>query len=218
MNWCEGLMVGMVVFAAAVWITVAVYRWGQRAEARRWQPTPIKVMRIRNLETPPKAQPIVDKMQARFDEQEKRRRQFAAAQSPKINMEAIVQIESGGDPKAVSPAGCRGVCQIAEGTWIECCKWLGATWTWKEDAWDPGCNRVVGSYYMNVRIPAMLAHYGIEDAITTRLAAYNWGIGNLRRCWNQHGRDWLAYAPKETQRYILKYAEIAARQRAKGKP
>jgi hypothetical protein len=36
------------------------------------------------------------------------------------------------------------------------------------------------------------------------LAAYNWGPGNVDAAIRQHGKDWLAYAPKETQNYVMK--------------
>jgi len=189
-------MLGMLVVAVAVEIIV----WGRQQEARHWQATPIKVEYVHDIELPQ------DRPAIRQAEIERRK------VAPEINMGAIVQIESSGNPRAVSPAGCRGLCQIAEGTWVECCKWLGVSWTWSEDAFDPGCNRAVGNYYINHRIPAMLAHYGIDDSVTTRIGAYNAGIGTLLRLWRKHGHEWLAYAPKETQRYVLRYAELMAKE------
>lgn len=199
MNFCAGMMVGMLIVAVAVEVIV----WWRQQGERYGLSKPVQVV------------PVVyrqDRPAIRQAEIERRRERFAEVAAPEINMGAIVQIESSGNPRAVSPAGCRGLCQIAEGTWVECCKWLGVSWTWQEDAFDPGCNRAVGNYYINHRIPAMLAHYGIDDNVATRIGAYNWGIGNLRRSWNKHGHEWLAYAPKETQRYVLRYAEIMARQ------
>lgn len=128
------------------------------------------------------------------------------ASTLQIDMDRIIAIESSGNPRAVSSAGCRGLCQIAEGTWIECTRRMGVTWTWDEDAWQPGENRAVGNYYINTRIPEMLRYYGIDDNHATRIGTYNWGIGNLRRAWERHGHDWLAHAPKETQDYVIKYA------------
>ena len=34
------------------------------------------------------------------------------------------------------------------------------------------------------------------------LAAYNWGMGNLRKAIAQYGDGWINYAPKETQNYV----------------
>jgi hypothetical protein len=138
-----------------------------------------------------------------------RRERFAPVE---INMGAIIEIESSGDPRAVSPVGCRGLCQIAHATWLECTARLGVAWTWEEDAWDPGCNRAVGNYYVNHRIPEMLRAYDIPDSEATRIGAYNWGIGRLRDAWRQYGHDWLSYAPNETKDYVVKYAAILSRQ------
>ncbi len=201
MSFVAGMLVGMLVVAVAVEIIV----WGRQQEARHWQATPIKVEYVHDIELPQ------DRPAIRQAEIERRKECFAEV-AHEINMGAIVQIESSGNPRAVSPAGCRGLCQIAEGTWVECCKWLGVSWTWSEDAFDPGCNRAVGNYYINHRIPAMLAHYGIDDSVTTRIGAYNAGIGTLLRLWRKHGHEWLAYAPKETQRYVLRYAELMAKE------
>lgn len=34
------------------------------------------------------------------------------------------------------------------------------------------------------------------------LAAYNWGMGNVGRAKDNHGANWLSYAPEETQNYV----------------
>lgn len=149
---------------------------------------------------------------ARRSEQAARRQRFTSDEvrdtrdGIQIDMARIIAIESSGNPLAESPVGCRGLCQIAEGTWSECTRRMGVAWTWEEDAWQPGENRAVGNYYINTRIPAMLRHYGIDDNHATRIGAYNWGIGRLRAAWRQHGHDWLAHAPRETQNYVIKYA------------
>ncbi|MEA3225641.1 MAG: transglycosylase SLT domain-containing protein [Planctomycetota bacterium] len=152
------------------------------------------------------------RIDARAKELAARRERFEPEQEVAINMGAIISIESSGNPLAVSPVGCRGLCQIAEGTWGECAERMGVTWTWKDDAFDPGCNRAVGHYYINSRIPQMLDHYGIDDSIATRIGAYNAGIGNLCRLWNEYDQNWLTYAPTETQDYLRKYIAILSRQ------
>ncbi len=199
MSFVAGMLVGMLVVAVAVEIIV----WWRQQGIKYGLSKPIQVVPVAYAQ---------DRPAIRQAEIERRRERFAEVAAPEINMGAIVQIESSGNPNAVSPAGCRGLCQIAEGTWVECCKWLGVSWTWSEDAFDPGCNRAVGNYYINHRIPAMLAHYGIDDSVTTRIGAYNAGIGTLLRLWRKHGHEWLAYAPKETQRYVLRYAELMAKE------
>lgn len=139
---------------------------------------------------------------------EERQAKFAPEPKPIIDMNRIVQIESSGNPLAVSPVGCRGLCQIAHVTWLECTAMMGVEWTWEEDAWDPGCNRAVGHYYMNTRIPEMLRAYGIDDNVATRIGAYNAGIGRVRHLWREHGTDWLSHAPRETRNYVDRYTSI----------
>jgi hypothetical protein len=145
-----------------------------------------------------------DRLAARRRELEARRAPFRAV-GVTIDMARIVAIESGGDPRVVSPQGCRGLCQIAEGTWDECVRRMGGTWPWRDDAFDPGINRMVANYYINTRIPQMLKFYGIDDTIATRIAAYNWGIGRLLAAWGDHGEAWPNHAPAETQNYIKQY-------------
>ncbi len=202
MNFCAGMMVGMLLVAVVVEVTVY---WRQQDPKRR-QPTPIKVMQVHDIELPQNRPTI------RQAEMERHRERFAEVAAPKINMDIIIEIESAGLPTAVSSKGCRGLCQIAEGTWKECTERMGVNWTWEDDAFQPSENRAVGAYYLRVRIPQMLRHYGIDDNVATRIGAYNAGIGTLLRLWRKHGHDWLAHAPKETQRYVLRYAEIMARQ------
>lgn len=36
----------------------------------------------------------------------------------------------------------------------------------------------------------------------TALAAYNWGMGNVRNAQKAYGDNWLAHAPSETQNYV----------------
>ncbi|GAH18133.1 unnamed protein product, partial [marine sediment metagenome] len=48
-------------------------------------------------------------------------------------------------------------------------------------------------------------YYDIPDTVATRLGAYDWGIGNLRKAWEKYGENWSNYAPGETQDYIIKY-------------
>lgn len=182
---------------------LCLYAWNRRAEVQRWKPTPIPVT------------PAVHRLAVRQQGLERRTGRFGQAAFVEVNMGAIVQIESSGNPSALNACGCRGLCQISKATWRECTTRMGVGWAWENDAWDPGCNRAVGNYYINTRIPQMLRHYGIDDNQTTRIGAYNWGIGKLRAAWQTHGHNWLAHAPKETQRYVIKYAEIMSRQQTK---
>jgi len=119
-----------------------------------------------------------------------------------IDMKIITIIESSNNPNAVSPVGARGLCQIMQGTWKECNEKLGYNWGWDE-AFDKEKNLIIGTYYINKRIPQMLKYYKIEDNYKNRLMAYNWGIGNVK-FYYENKKD----IPIETQNYIKKYNKI----------
>jgi len=116
-----------------------------------------------------------------------------------IDVRAIAQIESSGDARAVGKFGERGLCQIRRATWNEWVECMGQHWSF-DDAFDPGINRAVAHYGLNTRIPQMLGVYGISDTVAHRLAAYNWGIGNLRYA-VVHERP----LPEDVQRYVRRY-------------
>ena len=66
-------------------------------------------------------------------------------------------------------------------------------------------SRQIADYYLNTEIPRLLKSFNIPDNIETRLGAYNWGVGNIKKLWAKYGEDWLKYSPTETQNYIVKY-------------
>lgn len=103
-------------------------------------------------------------------------------------------MESGGNPRAVSPAGAVGPMQTMPGTLL-----------------DPGYGvapardssieeqRRVGNDYLK----AMTDQFGVEGG----LAAYNWGPGNWQAALGASGGDpraALGRAPAETQQYVPK--------------
>ena len=121
-----------------------------------------------------------------------------------IDIEKIIHLESGGRTGAVSPAGAVGLMQIMRPTWEEMAKKMKVNWPWG-DAKDPVKNRAVGIYYMNVEIPRLLKSFSIPDTTETRLAAYNWGIGNLLKAYREKDNQWMSLAPEETLNHITKY-------------
>lgn len=125
-----------------------------------------------------------------------------------IDLDCIIEIESGGDPNAVNvKSGARGLCQIMQKTWEDCTSRLKEDWDWSE-AFDPDKNRAIGEYYMNELIPQMLKHHEIPDTIETRLATYKWGLGNILKLYLQYGTRWQEHIPTEIQNYIKKYDEL----------
>ena len=96
-------------------------------------------------------------------------------------IKAIIETESGGNPRAVSPAGAQGLMQMMPGTAAE----LGV-----QDPFNPAENIMAGTRYFR----QLLDRY--QGSTRLALAAYNWGMGNLE---NHPGA-----LPKETKNYIAK--------------
>ncbi|MDZ4183454.1 MAG: lytic transglycosylase domain-containing protein [Desulfuromonadales bacterium] len=106
---------------------------------------------------------------------------------PKL-IRSVIQAESGFNVRAVSPKGAQGLMQLMPGTARD----LGV-----KDPFDPQENITGGARYLRI----LLDRY--EGDLTTTLAAYNWGMGNVER---NRGAD----LPQETQVYIrqvTKYLE-----------
>lgn len=110
--------------------------------------------------------------------------------------EAVIEIESGGDPNAVSPAGAIGLMQI---TPIVVKEWNSCQSS-KENMiemdylYNPKINKMIGEWYL-LRLSTK---YGC-DTIEEVLAAYNGGITRLRR------NNWdISKMPKETRDYVRK--------------
>ncbi len=69
-----------------------------------------------------------------------------------------------------------------------------------EDLFSADLNRDVSDWYVNKRIPQMLAAYNIPDTLPNRLISYNAGIGVLKQ--NLAGKRALK---PETVDYLKKY-------------
>jgi len=127
-------------------------------------------------------------------------------QSENIDLNKIYQIESsGGKDLWNERTRARGHFQFVEKTWNEMVQRLGKNWDWWNDSMDYNKSRIVADFYLNNRIPQMLNYYKIPDTIETRIGAYNWGIGYVKKTWEKYGEEWLSYSPSETQEYVRKY-------------
>jgi ParB-like chromosome segregation protein Spo0J len=122
--------------------------------------------------------------------------------APPTLVKAVMQVESAGKPKAVSPKGAAGLMQLMPGT----AKDLGVT-----DRFDPQQNVEGGSKYLQQQ----LSKFGDSKLA---LAAYNWGPDNLQRAIARTKKAGLkptwenildtVFVPKETQKYVNKVLTI----------
>ncbi|MHB9786106.1 lytic transglycosylase domain-containing protein [Stenotrophomonas maltophilia] len=109
--------------------------------------------------------------------------------------QAVMQVESGGNPAAVSPKGAMGTMQTMPGTLRD----PGYGVTPARDQ-SPAEMERVGKDYLQ----AMLRQYGDPRLA---LAAYNWGPGNVDSALRSSGGNVdavLAGAPAETRAYVPK--------------
>lgn len=135
-------------------------------------------------------------------------KQFVISEGVDIN--AIETIESTGNPRAINKrSGASGATQIQnKRVWDSIVADMGQNYDWAKHRLNRGANRAVGNHYINVMIPKYLKVYKIPDTTETRLAAYNWGIGNLKKTYRLNPKNWQTLLPTETKNYIAKYNKI----------
>lgn len=120
-------------------------------------------------------------------------------------IEAMIQQESSGNPKAVSKQGARGLMQIMPGALKEFNQMKKKNYS-MDNMFDANMNREVGTWYVYDRIPQMLEHFKLPITPENMLASYNGGIGNVRK----------GKLPEETKKYvpsIMKRFENMARKK-----
>jgi hypothetical protein len=98
-----------------------------------------------------------------------------------------INVESGFNPAALSPAGAEGIAQFLPAT----AQSLGV------NPWDPVASLQAAAQLM----AGYLRRYGGDYA--RALAAYNAGSGAVQKALNACGSHWLSCMPAETQHYIL---------------
>lgn len=101
-------------------------------------------------------------------------------------LKSQVKAESNFDPRAQSGVGAKGLGQFMDPTWNE--------WG-KGDVFDPEQNIRAQAKYMKWLL-------GRVTTWDCAFAAYNWGIGNVLRVWQDP--NWQAKLPEETRNYIFR--------------
>ena len=114
-------------------------------------------------------------------------------------VDAIIQIESNGNPRKVGRHGERGLMQIREGTWRDMTVRLFGAPLPFDRAFEPALNRRVGTAYLAYLQESLLARQAEwkSDERALLLAAYNAGPGRLRAA----GYD-LRRMPAQTRDYV----------------
>jgi len=128
-----------------------------------------------------------------------------------IDINAIIQIESSGNPRAISYKGAEfgaGICQISKICHKEYQNYHKGEAVPENGLFDKNYNIKIADWYLNKRIPEMLRYYKCADTVENRLIAYNAGIAYVVK-----GKT----LPKETRNYIRKYREITESRRARRK-
>jgi hypothetical protein len=124
-----------------------------------------------------------------------------------INLDIISVIESSGNNMAYNfKSGATGQYQITKSCLNDYNKHAAEnrlTLLNLTDMYEPKYAYMVSNWYLNEHIPDLLWDYNIPDTITSRLIAYNWGIGNLKK-WFKRGCHWNKL-PLETRHYIQRY-------------
>lgn len=119
--------------------------------------------------------------------------------------------ESRFNPRAVSPAGAKGLAQFMPGTWKDFQK---ASGNHALDIFNPEHSVMAQRWYME-HLDQVIAskdpNLSEEERVPWVLAAYNWGPGNVSKLFNtlrKEGKDtanvsnWLSRLPKEPKNYI----------------
>lgn len=114
-------------------------------------------------------------------------------------IEAIIQIESSGQPGTVGQAGERGLMQIKRQTWAEICPAVYGRTLSFDLAFDPCINRCVGAAYLEYLQDFIGKHRPDrpEDERELLLACYNAGPERVRAAGFS-----LKFLPKTTQDYV----------------
>lgn len=118
-----------------------------------------------------------------------------------VNLDFIKQIESEGNSNAFNEKSqARGLYQITPIVLKEWNNFFPKKQYKEKDLFKPEINKEIASWYVNDRIPQMLAHFKKPVNLKNVLISYNAGIDYV-----VNNRT----LPKETQDYLKKYDDLS---------
>ncbi len=114
-------------------------------------------------------------------------------------VEAVIQVESSGDPRKIGQAGERGIMQIKRATWKQVTRSLFGKPAPFDHAFNPTLNRRVGKAYLAELQVFLQEHRAAwrSDERSLLLACYNAGPARVR----ESGFD-ISRLPSSTQSYV----------------
>jgi membrane-bound lytic murein transglycosylase MltF len=122
-------------------------------------------------------------------------------------VEAMIAVESGGNPRAVSRVGAQGLMQLMPAAWVQ----VGGP---SGDPFDPRENITRGWLYFVWCLERIPPGPSVEDRRSWALAAYNGGIGYVQKALVLAQLDDPAlYWQWETGRYWLMHHQCVVRSR-----
>ena len=124
---------------------------------------------------------------------------FNREQAANSLVEALIQIESGGDSKKVGRAGERGLMQVMPNTWSEVTRDLYGAPRPFDHAFDPVLNRKVGTVYLKQMQEFLYDHQELwgSDLRTLLFACYNAGPTTVLRAGFKYEK-----LPRSTRDYV----------------
>ena len=111
---------------------------------------------------------------------------------------AVIEVESKFNPKAVSKAGAIGLMQIMPKTAKAVSRELKIKKYNKDSLYNPGINIKIGTYYLK----KLLLEFNNDIDLT--LAAYNAGMGNIRK-WQEQKKE-IPF--EETRTFVKKVKSV----------
>jgi len=133
---------------------------------------------------------------------------WSHAYQTEINVGILAKIESNDREDAIGQDGELGLCQINRMAFDDVVIHTGCTTVEFEDLIHGSVNLYFADVYINDVIPKMLRRMQIRDNAITRLASYNYGIGNVRKLHQKYGNNIFPHMPVSVQQYITKYFQL----------